>query len=123
METIGKRPGKFPPGPTRFLPGRANREEGRTRQEKFVLASIGDVLTRIAPEATVVVIFRIVFKLITHAIDDKDRWRRLMFLVVPLLTLVLALAVVAVWWLLGDGGLQVVLHGFGQTATPDRPRK
>jgi hypothetical protein len=20
-----------------------------------------------------------------------------------------------VWWLLGDGGLQVVLHGFGQT--------
>jgi hypothetical protein len=83
-----------------------------------VLAHLGDVLARVAPEATAVVIVRIIFKLISHAIDDEDRWRRLMFLAVPLLTLVLALAVVVVWWLLGDGGLQVILHGIGPTSTP-----
>jgi ABC-type uncharacterized transport system YnjBCD permease subunit len=78
-----------------------------------VLAHVGDVLARIAPEVTVVVIIRIIFKLITHAIDDKDRWRRLMSLVVPLLAVVLALAAVAVWWLLADSGVQVVLHAIG----------
>ena len=45
-------------------------------------------------------------------------WRRLMFLVVPLpiVALALALAAVAVWWLLGDDGLQIVLHDFGPAA-------
>ena len=87
-----------------------------------MLATLGDVLARVAPEATAVVIVRVVLKLVNHAIDDKDRWRRLMLIVVPLLALLLALAVVAVWWLLGDGGLQIVLHGFGQAAPPDKPR-
>ena len=78
-----------------------------------MLASLGDVLARIAPEASIVVIIRLVFKLINHAIDDKDRWRRLMFVVVPLLVVLLALAGVAAWWLLGDGGVHVLMHDFG----------
>jgi hypothetical protein len=39
-----------------------------------------------------------------------------MFLVVPLLIMALALAAIAVCWLLGDGGLQMVLHDFGLAA-------
>jgi len=39
-----------------------------------------------------------------------------MFLVVPLPIVALALAALAVWWLLGDGGLQIVLHDFGPAA-------
>ncbi len=34
---------------------------------------LGDLLARIAPEAVAVVIVRLVFKLITHAIDDEER--------------------------------------------------
>jgi hypothetical protein len=87
-----------------------------------VLKSLGDVLTIIAPEATAVAIVGIVFKLITHAIDDRDKWRRLMFLVVPLLAVALTLALILtgilVWWLLGDGGLPIVLHRLGLAATP-----
>ncbi len=83
-----------------------------------MLAQIGDVLARITPEASGVVIIHIVFKLITHAIDDEAKWRRLMFLVVPLLILVFALAGVAVWWLLGDGGLQVILPVLGEHTHP-----
>jgi hypothetical protein len=81
-----------------------------------VFAGLADVLARIAPEAVTVTIVGIVFRRLTPAIDDRDRWRRLMFLVVPLLIVALALAVVAVWWLLGDGGLQIVLHDFGPAA-------
>lgn len=91
-----------------------------------VLKSLGDVLTTIAPEATAVAIVGIVFKLITHAIDDRDKWRRLMFLVVPLLAVALALILtgILVWWLLGDGGLPIVLHRLGLAATPSHePRK
>jgi len=91
-----------------------------------VLASLGDMLARIAPEASAVVIVHIIFKLITHAIDDSDKWRRFMFLVVPLLTVVLVLVLVlvgvAVWWLMGDGGLQVLIHDFGP-ATTIAPRR
>ncbi len=58
-------------------------------------------------------ILRAIFKLITHVIGDSGKWRRFMFLVVPLLTVVVALVAVAVWWLPGDDGLQVVLHGLG----------
>jgi ABC-type uncharacterized transport system YnjBCD permease subunit len=80
-----------------------------------VFAQVGNVLARIAPDATAVVIIRIIFKLITHAIDDKHRWRRFVFLMVPLLAVVLALVAVAVWWLLADGGVQVVTHDFRRT--------
>jgi hypothetical protein len=76
---------------------------------------LGELLARIAPEAVAVVIVRQLFKLITHAIDDEERWRRLMSLVAPLLALVLTLAVVAVWWLLGDGGVHVILGNFSRT--------
>ena len=86
-----------------------------------MLAGLGDVLARIAPEASAVVIVHIIFKLITHAIDDKDRWRRLMFIVVPLLIVVLALVGVVMWWLLADGGVQVLLHEFGQAGVATRP--
>jgi hypothetical protein len=49
--------------------------------------------------------------LVKYAIDNKDRWRRLMFLVI------LALFAAVGWWLLGRGGLLVLLHGFGPAPT------
>jgi hypothetical protein len=89
-----------------------------------VFHGLAGLIASLAPETAAVVIVRIVFRLVTHAIDDRDRWRRLMVLVVPLLTVALALTGVTVWWLLGDGGLQVILHGFGQAtaAPPTKPR-
>ena len=45
-----------------------------------------------------------VARLIAYAINDDKRWRRFLFLVF------LALAVAAGWWLLADGGVQIVLH-------------
>ena len=83
-----------------------------------MIAGIEDVLAHLAPETGAVVIVTLIYKLIRHAVDDPGRWRRLMFLVVPLLAVAVALTSVAVWWLLGDGGLQIVMHGFGQAATP-----
>lgn len=67
-------------------------------------------------------IVRIVFRLITHAIDDEERWRRLMSVLAPPLALILTLVVMVAWWLVGDGGLQLILNGLGPpTATPDEP--
>ena len=89
-----------------------------------MVQALGDLLAHLAPPAIAVVIVSIVVKLITHAIDDKDRWRRLMFLVILLLTVAVALTAVTIWWLLGDGGLQVILHvlGHATTASPTKPR-
>lgn len=78
-------------------------------------ATFGYVLAHIVPEASVVLIVRVAFKLLTHAIDDKDRWSRLLVLAVPLLVALLALVGVAVWWLLCDGGVQVLVRDFGRT--------
>jgi hypothetical protein len=50
-----------------------------------------------------------VTRLIAYAINDRDRWRRLLFLIF------LALAVAAVWWVLADGGVHVFLRDFGWT--------
>jgi hypothetical protein len=50
-----------------------------------------------------------VAQLLAYAINDRDRWRRFVFLIF------LALAVAAGWWLLADGGIQVLLHDFGRT--------
>lgn len=86
-----------------------------------MLVHLWDILAQVPPDATAVLIIRAILKMGTHALDRKDRWRRLMFLVVPLLALLVALVGVAVWWLLADGGLQVVLHGFGQAFTPNKP--
>jgi hypothetical protein len=80
-----------------------------------MFAGLADAFARIAPEAVAVTIVGIVFKLLTYAIDNEDRWRRLMSLVAPLMALVLTLAVVAAWWLLADGGIHVLLHDFGRT--------
>ena len=80
-----------------------------------------DALAQVPPDATAVLIIRAILKMVTHALDRKDRWRRLMFLVVPLMVLMVALVGVAAWWLLADGGLQVVQHGFGQAVTPNKP--
>jgi hypothetical protein len=79
-----------------------------------VFHGLADLIANLAPEAAVVVIVRIVFRLITHAINDEERWRRLMSVLAPLL------AVVAAWWLIGDGGLQLVLHQFTPTAASHR---
>ena len=54
--------------------------------------------------ATVVVV---IIELITFVISDARRWRRFLFL------MFLLLAIAAGWWLLADGGLQVILHDFG----------
>jgi uncharacterized membrane protein YqjE len=43
-------------------------------------------------------------RLVAFAIDDHDRWMRFLVLVL------LLLAVAVGWWLLGDGGVQIVLH-------------
>jgi hypothetical protein len=45
-----------------------------------------------------------VARLIAYAINDRERWRRFLFLVF------LALAIAAGWWLLVGGGVQIVLH-------------
>lgn len=58
--------------------------------------------------AGAVVLVRIIW-LIAFALDDARRWRRFLFLVF----LLTAAATAAGWWLLGDGGLQVILHDFG----------
>jgi hypothetical protein len=79
--------------------------------EVALLAGLGDVLARIVPEASGVVIVHYVLKLISQCIKDKDQWARLMWLVVPLLLVSVALIGVAAWWALDDGGLQAILHG------------
>jgi hypothetical protein len=43
-------------------------------------------------------------RLVAYAINDHARWRRFLFLIL------LALAVATGWWLLADGGVQIVLH-------------
>lgn len=48
-------------------------------------------------------------RLLAYAINDRDRWRRFVFLIF------LPLAVAAGWWLLADGGVHVLLHDFGRT--------
>jgi hypothetical protein len=53
--------------------------------------------------ATVVTVAR----LVAYTINDRDRWRRFLFLVF------LALAIAAGWWLLAGGGVHVILHDFG----------
>jgi hypothetical protein len=50
-----------------------------------------------------------VARLLAYAINDRDRWRRFVFLIF------LALAVAAGWWLLADGGFHVLLRDFGRT--------
>jgi hypothetical protein len=64
-----------------------------------------------------VTIVGILVRFLFYAIGDADRWNRLMLVVMPLLNLavlvVLVLTAVTVWWLLADGGVQVLLHDFG----------
>jgi ABC-type glycerol-3-phosphate transport system permease component len=57
----------------------------------------------------VVALVLAVSRLIAYAINDGHRWRRLLFLIF------LALTVAAVWWVLVDGGIHVVLRDFGWT--------
>ena len=77
------------------------------------------------PVAAAVAIVGKIIKLITYAIDDEGRWRRLMDLLAPLLvlivTLILTLTAIAAWWLLADGGIEVLLHDFRpDMTTPSR---
>ena len=58
----------------------------------------------------------ILARLIAYVIDDHNRYRRFLVLVL------LALAVVAVRWLLADGGVHVILYEFGQ-ASITHPRQ
>lgn len=65
--------------------------------------------------ATVAAMVVAISRLIAYAINDDKRWRRFLFLVF------LALVVVAGWWLLANGGMQVLLRDFDPVALP-RPR-
>lgn len=66
------------------------------------------MFTHLAAEVGVAIIITVA-RLVAYVIDDHNRWRR--FLVLVLLVLV----VVAVRWLLADGGVHVLLHDFGRT--------
>lgn len=57
--------------------------------------------------ATVIAVTR----LLAYVLNDRDRWRRFLFLVL------LALAVTSVWWVLADGGIHTVLRDFGTAST------
>jgi len=46
-------------------------------------------------------------RLIAYAINDRDRWRRFLVLVL------LVLAAASARWLFADGGVLVLLHDFG----------
>jgi hypothetical protein len=96
------------------------RKEGGPRQERAsVLATLISAVANIGSVASAVLIVKAIIKMIMYAIDDEGRWRRLMVLVVPLLVLVLVLVLtvagLTVWWLLCDGGVDVLLHHFGRT--------
>ena len=69
--------------------------------------------THIGAGAILLAAILAVIRLIAYAISDDKRWRRFLFLVF----LTLAIATVAGWWLLADGGLQVLLHDFGPAIT------
>jgi hypothetical protein len=58
-----------------------------------------------------------IIRLIAYAIDDDKRWARFRNLSLFLVFLLLAIATAAGWWLLDDGGLQVILHDFGPKIT------
>jgi hypothetical protein len=66
------------------------------------------VLAHIGIPAAVAVVMVAITKLIAFAIDDKQRWRRLLVLVFILMAATAAVG----WWVLGDGGLQVIMHDF-----------
>lgn len=66
--------------------------------------------------AGVVVVTLAIVRLIAHAMDTKERWRRFLFFVF----LLMAACAVAGWWLLGDGGLQLLLHDLGRASTAGR---
>ena len=47
---------------------------------------------------------------IAYALDDDKRWAR--FRNLSLFVVFLVLAIAAGWWLLADGGIQMLLHDF-----------
>jgi hypothetical protein len=51
----------------------------------------------------------ILARLVAYAIDNDQRWRRFVFLIL------LALAVATGWWLVADDGIHVLLRSLGQT--------
>lgn len=59
--------------------------------------------------AGAVVLVRIIW-LIAYALDDDKRWAR--FRNLSLFVVFLVLAIAAGWWLLADGGIQMLLHDF-----------
>jgi len=67
--------------------------------------------------AAIIAITRVItniIRLTAFALDDDKRWPRFRNLALFLIFLLLAIAIVAGWWLFGDGGLYGILHDFGQ---------
>jgi hypothetical protein len=55
-------------------------------------------------------------RLVAYAINDDRRWQR--FRNLGLFLVFLGLAVAFGWWLLADGGVQVIIHDFGAATKP-----
>ena len=56
--------------------------------------------------------FVAIIRLIAYAINDDKRWARFRNLALFVVFLLLAIAAAVGWWLLGDGGLQLLVHEF-----------
>lgn len=68
--------------------------------------------------AAIIAITRVItniIRLTAFALDDDKRWPRFRNLALFVILLLLAIAIVAGWWLFGDGGVQVLLHDFEPT--------
>jgi hypothetical protein len=66
--------------------------------------------------AAIIAITRVItniIRLTAFALQDDKRWPRFRNSALFVIFLLLAIAIVAGWWLFGDSGLQVILHDFG----------
>ncbi len=76
-----------------------------------LVAHLLNTITSLVPTSIAVTIAAFVFKLAMHAIGDADRWNRFLIIAVPTMIFVFALAGIATWWLVWDGGAQLLLAG------------
>ncbi len=66
--------------------------------------------------AAIIAITRVItniIRLTAFALDDDKRWPRFRNLALFVIFLLLAIAIVAGWWLFRDGGLNGILHDLG----------
>jgi len=69
--------------------------------------------------AAIIAITRVItsiIRLIAFALDDDKRWPRFRNLALFAVLLLLAIVTAVGWWLLVDGGVQLLLHDFSQAS-------